>query len=123
MIFWNTCRTKKREAATNNQYEIVLYRSKPTTPRWGNMGVCGGGPERASPDPLQTDDPVRNAVPASVGDLPSSIRSACPHDPELEKIAGATEALKAADLMKWVGLMNACKAQAEENILTELVYT
>ena len=43
--------------------------------------------------------------------------------PELAKNAGATEALKAADPMKWVGLMNACKAQAEEVILTELVYS
>ena len=43
--------------------------------------------------------------------------------PELAKAVGATEALKAADPMKWVGLMNACKAQAEEVILTELVYS
>ena len=43
--------------------------------------------------------------------------------PELAKNAGATEELKAADPMKWVGLMNACKAQAEEVILTELVYS
>ena len=34
--------------------------------------------------------------------------------PELAKSAGATEELKAAAPMKWVGLMNACKAQAEE---------
>ena len=42
--------------------------------------------------------------------------------PKLAKAAGATEALKARDPMQWVGLMNACKAQAEEIILTELVY-
>ena len=42
--------------------------------------------------------------------------------PELAKAAGATEALKASDPMKWVGLMNNCKAQAEEIILNELVY-
>ena len=42
--------------------------------------------------------------------------------PELAKNAGATEALKAADPMKWVGLMNACKAQAEEIIFSELIY-
>ena len=42
--------------------------------------------------------------------------------PALAKAAGATEALKAADPMKWVGLMNACKAQAEEAILEELIY-
>ncbi|MDD3228240.1 MAG: TnpV protein [Oscillospiraceae bacterium] len=42
--------------------------------------------------------------------------------PELMKAAGVTEALKAEDQMKWVGLMNNCKAQAEEIILSELVY-
>ena len=42
--------------------------------------------------------------------------------PELMKSAGVTEALKASDPMKWVGLMNSLKAQAEEVILTELIY-
>ena len=43
--------------------------------------------------------------------------------PQLAKAAGATEQLKASDQMKWVGLMNACKAQAEEIILSELIYS
>ena len=42
--------------------------------------------------------------------------------PQLMQAAGVTEALKASDPMKWVGLMNALKAQAEEIILTELIY-
>ena len=42
--------------------------------------------------------------------------------PKLASEAGATEALKARDPMKWVGLMNTCKAQAEEVILAELIY-
>ena len=42
--------------------------------------------------------------------------------PKLAAEAGATEDLKARDPMKWVGLMNNCKAQAEEMILAELVY-
>ena len=42
--------------------------------------------------------------------------------PELMKSAGVTEELKAANPMKWVGLMNTCKAQAEEVILAELIY-
>jgi hypothetical protein len=42
--------------------------------------------------------------------------------PELAKQAGATEQLKASDPLKWVGLMNNCKAQAEEIILNELVF-
>ena len=41
--------------------------------------------------------------------------------PELRKSAGVTEALKASDPMKWVGLRNTLKAQAEETILTESV--
>ena len=42
--------------------------------------------------------------------------------PELAKSAGATEELKATDPMKWVGLMNSCKAQAEEIVKFELIY-
>ena len=42
--------------------------------------------------------------------------------PELAKAAGATEQLKAEDMMKWVGLMNHCRAQAEEIIFEELIY-
>ena len=42
--------------------------------------------------------------------------------PKLAAEAGATEALKAADPMKWTGLMNSCKAQAEEVVLSELIY-
>lgn len=40
---------------------------------------------------------------------------------QLAKEAGATEELKATDPMKWVGLMNTCKAQAEEILLAELI--
>ena len=43
--------------------------------------------------------------------------------PSLAKAAGATEELKARDPMQWVGLMNSCKAQAEEIILAELIYS
>ena len=38
--------------------------------------------------------------------------------PKLAAEAGATEALKAADPLKWTGLMNTCKAQVEESVLT-----
>ena len=43
--------------------------------------------------------------------------------PEMMKTAGATESLKASDPMKWTGLMNSLKAQAEEIILAELIYS
>ena len=43
--------------------------------------------------------------------------------PELMKRSGVTESLKASDPMKWTGLMNNLKAQAEETILTELIYS
>ena len=43
--------------------------------------------------------------------------------PEMAKAAGATEELKDRDQMAWVGLINNCKARAEEIIFTELVYT
>ncbi len=39
----------------------------------------------------------------------------------LAQSAGATEEMKARDMMRWVGLMNSCKAQAEEILLVELI--
>ena len=41
--------------------------------------------------------------------------------PTLARAAGATEELKALDPMKWTGLMNTCRTQAEEVILSELI--
>ena len=42
--------------------------------------------------------------------------------PALANAAGVTEAFKAADQMKWVGIMNACKAQAEEVNFQEIIF-
>ena len=42
--------------------------------------------------------------------------------PKMAASAGATEALKAADPLKWTVLMNNCKAQSEEVVLSELIY-
>ena len=41
--------------------------------------------------------------------------------PRMTEAAGVTEELKACDPMRWVGLMNTLKAQAEEVILAELI--
>ena len=38
------------------------------------------------------------------------------------EMAGVTKGLKARDPMRWVGLMNTLKAQAEEVIFQELIY-
>lgn len=43
--------------------------------------------------------------------------------PQLAAAAGATEQLKASDPMRWVGLMNTCKAQAEEILMAELIHS
>ena len=42
---------------------------------------------------------------------------------QMAQVEGVTEKLKAENQMKWVGLMNNCKAQAEEMILNELIYS
>ena len=42
---------------------------------------------------------------------------------ELKRSSGVTEELKATDTMKWTGLMNTLKSQAEEMILSELIYS
>ena len=41
---------------------------------------------------------------------------------EMAKRQGVTEQLKATDMMKWVGMMNNFKNQAEEIVLKELIY-
>ena len=43
--------------------------------------------------------------------------------PRMMEAAGVTEELKARDPMRWVGLMNTLKAQVEEVIFQELIYT
>ena len=43
--------------------------------------------------------------------------------PTLMHAAGVTETLKAADPLRWTGLVNTCKAQAEEVILIKLIYS
>ena len=42
--------------------------------------------------------------------------------PVMAQRAGVTEELKASDPLKWAGLMNNLKAQAEEVILKELIF-
>ena len=42
---------------------------------------------------------------------------------QMAEAAEITEELKARDPMRWVGRMNAIKAQAEEMILEELIYS
>lgn len=43
--------------------------------------------------------------------------------PQMMKTAGVTEELKARDPMQWVGLMNALKAQVEEILMDELIFS
>ena len=38
------------------------------------------------------------------------------------KAAGVTEELKAVDQMKWVGLANSCREQAEEIVFYEIIF-
>ena len=42
---------------------------------------------------------------------------------QMAQTEGVTEELKAADQMKWVGLMNNFRSAAEEQILEELIYS
>ena len=42
--------------------------------------------------------------------------------PQLMKAAGVTEELKAVDQMKWVGLANSCREQAEEIVFYEIIF-
>ena len=42
---------------------------------------------------------------------------------ELVRSSGVDETMKATDPMRWTGLMNTLKSQAEETILSELIYS
>ena len=42
---------------------------------------------------------------------------------ELARSSGVNETMKATDPMSWTGLMNTLKSQAEETILSELIYS
>lgn len=42
---------------------------------------------------------------------------------QMAQAEGVTEELKAADPMKWVGLMNNLRNAAEETVLAELIYS
>src|SRR5699024_9199404 len=42
--------------------------------------------------------------------------------PRMMEAAGVTEELKARDPMRWVGLMNTLKAQAEEIVFSEIIF-
>ncbi|WP_330573014.1 TnpV protein [Enterocloster clostridioformis] len=42
---------------------------------------------------------------------------------QMAKAEGVTEELKAADQMKWVGMMNSIRHSAEEIVLKELIYS
>ena len=42
---------------------------------------------------------------------------------QMAKAEGVTEQMKAADQMKWVGLMNCIRQAAEETVLAELIYS
>ena len=42
---------------------------------------------------------------------------------QMAKAQGVTESLKASDQMKWVGMMNNIRNQAEEIVMTELIYS
>ena len=44
------------------------------------------------------------------------------HSAAMAAAQGVNEVLKERDQMAWVGAMNSLKAQAEEVVLTELVY-
>lgn len=83
---------------------------------------AGAVSEGASDDHLQQPASERKIDRAPDGDRRAAVNRMEEIVPKLAKRAGATEALKASDPMCWVGLMNTCKAQAEEIVMNELIY-
>ena len=77
-----------------------------------------GAPAGAVESPRADGDAVR----APARDRNSGAEPHRPDTAEAGSIGGRAEALKASDPLRWTGLMNACKAQAEEVVLSELIY-
>ena len=73
--------------------------------------------EKLYPHLLEIDETAQSRLEQM---MPQLAKEAGAH-PRGPKEAGATEELKASDPMKWVGLMNTCKAQAEEILMAELI--
>lgn len=72
--------------------------------------------------PLQQLDFERKAVPTLVEIDRAARERMDAMLPRMMEAAGVTEKLKARDPMRWVGLMNTLKAQAEEVIQSELIF-
>ena len=86
-------------------------------------GFRAGFMEQGFSGAIIIDDPIKPEDAWSQSKRETANRRLEQMMPELMKSAGVTEALKASDPMKWVGLMNTLKAQAEELVLTELIYS
>lgn len=95
----------------------------PPPPRARISGITGGcGKQQYRPD-LYTALVANEKLHEHCAEIDEAARSRIDLImPQLARSAGATEALKATDPMKWVGLMNTCKAQAEEIVKFELIY-
>ena len=92
---------------------------RPYIGHWGG----GGGEPWTAPPPPYTALVANEKLHEHCAEIDEAARSRIDLImPQLAKSAGATEALKATDPMKWVGLMNACRAQAEEIAKFELIY-
>lgn len=76
----------------------------------------------ASPDSLESDDSVGNAVSAPAGDRRSGEPEVGADDAGADDVGRSDGSAESSDPLKWAGLINTCKAQAEEVILAELIY-
>ena len=120
------------ERSQNHDRDNLHDRERRPTPEPESAGDGANRPLRETPPevsagapahPVEPDGTERDAVAAPARDRSGAQQRIDLMLPKLAAEAGATEALKAADPMKWTGLMNSCKAQAEEVVLNELIYS
>lgn len=78
--------------------------------------------ERTPEGAVHESADIGQAERASVGDRRTAKKRMEQLVTEMARTEGVTEELKAADPMKWVGLMNNLRNAAEETVLSELIY-
>ena len=93
--------TKPTYGKYGEMYEDYLKQHNPGL--WNRLMLCGKLTEHLN----ELDGTARERIERMM--------------PKLMETAGITDELKRTDPLKWVGLINNCKAQAKEIVLEELI--
>ena len=98
--------------------------SVPESPKIGKYGMLRRSYLREHRDGIYTGMLLSGKLNGHLEEIDRTANEMMNHlTAELAKAQGVTESLKASNQMKWVGLMNNIRNQAEEIVMTELIYS